>query len=334
MKSLQFFTHENLRSYLSLRKGEKRVGQYGFIVEEELDELEYFKNRGAQFCLLGVPECIGPLANSGKSGAEFGWPAFLKAFINVQSNRFLSGKEFVLLGQIKVDDLMDQALSLEKNSNYYLQKLHVLCESLDQRVEEAVLAITKAELIPIVIGGGHNNAYPIINAVSSQLKSLNILNIDAHADFRALEGRHSGNGFSYAFQKGNIYKYAVYGLHQNYNSENMLKSMDSEKNISYAFLEDIQYMDELFHNQIEFLKGVQPKGLEIDMDSIRNMPSSAISPSGFSLEQMRYFLRKATKALSPAYLHLAEAAPISEMDQLMVGKALSYLVTDFIKSYQ
>ncbi len=334
MKSLQFFTHKDLKSYLRLRKGEKRVGQYTFILEESIDELEHFRNKGAQFCLVGVPECIGPLGNGGRPGAEFAWESFLKAFLNIQSNRFLSGKEVVLLGQVNVDDLMDQALNLDQGSKYYLQKLHVLCESLDERVEEVISAIAQSGLVPIVIGGGHNNAYPIIKGVSTHLGGLNVLNIDAHADFRALEGRHSGNGFSYAFQKGSLQKYAVYGLHQNYNSENMLKSMDAEKNISYAFLEDIQYTDKLFHNQIEFLKGDEKKGLEIDMDSIRNMPSSAISPSGFSLEQMRYFLRKATKGLSPKYLHLAEAAPTSEMDQLMVGKALTYLVSDFIKSYQ
>ena len=110
MKSLQFFNNKDLKSYLSLRKGEKRVGQYVFIIEDGLDELEHFKNRGAKFCLLGVPECIGPLGNGGKPGAQFGWSAFLKAFLNVQSNRFLSGKELVLLGQVMVDDLMEQVM--------------------------------------------------------------------------------------------------------------------------------------------------------------------------------------------------------------------------------
>jgi arginase family enzyme len=31
---------------------------------------------------------------------------------------------------------------------------------------------------------------------------VNAINFDAHSDFRILEGRHSGNGFSYAYEEG------------------------------------------------------------------------------------------------------------------------------------
>ena len=65
--------------------------------------------------------------------------------------------------------------------------------------------IIKAKKIPIIVGGGHNNAYGIIKGSALALnKKINVLNIDAHADFRPLEGRHSGNGFSYAFHEGFI----------------------------------------------------------------------------------------------------------------------------------
>jgi formiminoglutamase len=71
-------------------------------------------------------------------------------------------------------------------------------------------------------------------------------------------------------------------------------------------------------------------GLEIDMDSIAYMPSSALSPSGWSLDQVRQFTKHFVKTQKQvAYLNLTEAAPISETDSLIVGKALSYLVRDF-----
>jgi formiminoglutamase len=66
------------------------------------------------------------------------------------------------------------------------------------------------------------------------------------------------------------------------------------------------------------------------MDSIAYMPSSALSPSGWTLDQVRQFTHVFAKIQKKvAYLNLTEAAPISEMDMLMVGKALSYLVRDF-----
>ena len=39
------------------------------------------------------------------------------------------------------------------------------------------------------------------------------VNLDPHADFRATEGRHSGNGFSYAYMDGALGFYHVVGLH-------------------------------------------------------------------------------------------------------------------------
>jgi formiminoglutamase len=71
-------------------------------------------------------------------------------------------------------------------------------------------------------------------------------------------------------------------------------------------------------------------GLEIDMDSIAYMPSSALSPSGWTLDQVRKFTHLFVKTQKKvAYLNLTEAAPVTETDTLIVGKALSYLVRDF-----
>jgi formiminoglutamase len=63
------------------------------------------------------------------------------------------------------------------------------------------------------------------------------------------------------------------------------------------------------------------------------MPSSAQSPSGWRLDEIRSLLYKIGH-LKPniAYLNLTEAAPLDETDDLIVGKALTYLVRDFIKS--
>jgi formiminoglutamase len=63
------------------------------------------------------------------------------------------------------------------------------------------------------------------------------------------------------------------------------------------------------------------------------MPSSALSPSGWSLDQMRSLLLKMGHLNAQiAYLNLTEAAPLDEREDLVVGKALSYLVRDFCSS--
>ena len=212
----------------------------------------------------------------------------------------------------------------------------MLTAEIDDLVLPIIQAIIEADMTPLVIGGGHNNAYPLLAGSALGLgrkRGINAINMDAHADFRALEGRHSGNGFSYAKERGYLQKYFAFGIHESYNSENMLIAMSNTRNVQYEMLEDITYLDKRLMEAINYVYDEHvPCGIELDMDAIRLMPSSAISPSGFSLEQGRHFVRKCARSLKTAYLHLPEAAPETEEEARLVGKALTYLVTDFIKA--
>ena len=326
----------NPNHFLKIRKGEVKIGEKVFYASPKAWESELKKARKeARFCIIGIPECVGVLGNSGRPGAQNSWDVFLYEFLNVQSNRFLSGDEFIVLGSVDVDLIQEKAENLDGNSDYYIQKLHLLCEEIDDLVEPVIQKVKAAGLIPIVIGGGQNNAYPIIKGVSAHgaKKKVNAINLDAHCDFRALEGRHSGNAFSYARQKKSLNRYFVFGLHQSYNNENMLKSMDADEQVKYSFMENITYLESNLADAISFVVDDQIEcGIEVDLDSIRMMPSSAVSPTGFSMEQARLFVRKCAESLIPSYLHLAEGAPMNEQERLMVGKGLAYLVSDFAKA--
>src|SRR5688572_10203804 len=52
----------------------------------------------ARYVVLGIPESIGVKANHGLGGTDTAWIAFLQAFLNIQSNDFLSGEELMVLG--------------------------------------------------------------------------------------------------------------------------------------------------------------------------------------------------------------------------------------------
>ena len=75
-------------------------------------------------------------------------------------------------------------------------------------------------------------------------------------------------------------------------------------------------------------------GIEIDLDAIENVLSSAISPTGFSVVQARQFVHQAASKSKVAYLHICEGASILDNGQksTATGKLISYLVTDFIKA--
>jgi formiminoglutamase len=89
----------------------------------------------------------------------------------------------------------------------------------------------------------------------------------------------------------------------------------------------------VFENWLDFTQNIpSPCGLEIDLDSIENVLSSAISPSGFALNDIRKILFSANKSFS--YLHICEGAITladGRTDQT-TGKTIAYLVSDFVKA--
>lgn len=328
-----------LEPFIKHRKGEVKLGErIQFVSETNWDQIWNLSKKGVRFGILGVPESIGVLANYGRPGTELAWDQFITHFANQQSNRFLDGSEVLFLGQIVTKDLQKRAAELSAGDSQYYTKLRSFCQELDNRVSPVIEALVKAGLIPIVIGGGHNNSFPIMRAISQELgypQGIACLNCDAHADFRPLEGRHSGNGFSYAFYQGFLQRYFVMGLHEQANSEAMLKNMDLEPQVSYLLKDQISDMGLALEQALNFIeRSPLPTGLELDLDAISLMPASALTVQGISFPEARTYITQGTAALSPAYLHLPEAAIFnSKWEGQIVGKALACLVTDFIKSY-
>lgn len=302
---------------VSVRSGETKAGQK----MKTVDQLDHSKIR---FVVLGISEDIGPQTNGGFPGSKNGFEAFLTYFVNFQSNQFLSGESILVLGNIEtLVDFKDKQQGI------------LLIDELDDFVEQVLTPYVAEKYIPIVIGGGHNNAFPLIKTVSKWLeKPIQVVNLDPHADFRGLEGRHSGNPFSYAYDQNWMNRYVVMGLHQSYNSQYLLDELKAHK-FTHTFWDDYVSGKSNFDADLkQVLTEVENDdfGLELDMDSIAFMPVSAYSPSGISIELARKYLLTFAKCSRVRYLHLPEAAPKNERDFVEVGKTLAYLVTDFIKA--
>ena len=192
--------------------------------------------------------------------------------------------------------------------NYHL-KLGDLISNIDDIVSRIVAKIVSAGKIPIIIGGGHNNAYGNIKGASQALKKpINIINIDAHTDLRKLEHRHSGNGFSYARNDQYMAKYRVFGLHQNYTPEYIFEEMNVSQKNQYRLFEHLMLFNSkeiinAFREELEFISD-DDFGLELDCDAIQEFPSSAQSPSGFSFNMIRNFIKIASEEENIRYLHI------------------------------
>ena len=328
MNKFRLYNRKKIQKLLDLRNGEVKLGEKLQFISN-FDDLS---DTDAEFVIFGIPEDIGVRANYGKLGAASAWQAFLTAFLNIQHNRFLNKKNILLLGEVDTLEFMEKAGKIDVSDPNYHQKLGDLVAELDKVVSEVVQSTISAGKFPIVIGGGHNNAYGNIKGASEALKKkINVLNIDAHTDLRLTNYRHSGNGFSFAMENNFLNKYAVFGLHENYTPEYIFEEMQDSENLHYHLLEDtgLRHFAK-FEESLGLVKdGVF--GLEVDCDSIANFPSSAISPSGLSLDEVRQFVSRAAKEKNCIYLHICEAVDNGDYP---TGKALSYLVSDFIKGHR
>lgn len=306
----KLFNNDGLQELLSLREGETKIGQ-------SLSDLA-----SANYVIIGVEESIGPRANKGRAGAENGFKTFLNTFLNMQSNETLTGEKIHVLGRITVQNVPEGDLS-------------EMVEELDEFLIDVLKTHLNKNQIPIVIGGGHNNAYPLLKYSYEKFNvPLKVVNFDAHADYRLLEGRHSGNPFSYAFQNGFLKKYHVLGLHQRYNSQQILDDLRRDGHF-FTFNESYLLGERNYHDDFKMLQETLAlsegfTGIELDLDTIERMPSSAFSPVGITIDLARVYISQMAKIEKIAYLHLTEGAPTNELENRIVGKTLAYFVSDFI----
>lgn len=333
---IKYFKEENRDTLVNKRSGETKVGEELNFIES----LDAIANQSSKFVIFGIKEDIGIRANLGIGGASNTWDYALKAILNIQSNKFLNGDEFIILGSLEFPELLDKCKNLDSNIPHDLEILRECTSLIDAEVESTVLKIKDLGKIPILIGGGHNNAYGAIKGCSLSVKeAIPVLNIDPHADFRALEGRHSGNGFSYARNDGFLAKYAVFGLHEGYNSSTIINEFVGDPNLWYQSFEGLLWreskeLDMLFKNALNWL-GYKGMGLELDLDSITNFPVSALNPSGFDLNTTRHFIRTASSLKACHYFHICEGSPGRAANQQQIdllAKSIAYLISDFIKS--
>ncbi|MCC6383704.1 MAG: formimidoylglutamase [Bacteroidia bacterium] len=324
-----------------IRLGEKVEAAEGRTLEEALEKST------ARFVIFGLPEDIGVRANFGRGGAYSAWQPALSTILNLQSNEALTGEQIQVLGNIDFSDEMDEVKDFNFQDENDLKKAREIVSRIDEFVYPVIKTIIASGKDLIIIGGGHNNSYPVIRGTAEGLKQagkisdkgIHSINLDAHSDLRPLEGRHSGNGFSYAINDGYLKRYAVVGLQEIFNPGFVFQKLEKHHDKIRVFTFDDIYIhcrfgfDEAVKRAIGFLKDSYT-GIEIDMDTIQNIPSSAKTSCGVSTIEARRYINQVASACRAVYLHIAEAAPVLShiKTDLKTGKLIAYLVTDYIKA--
>lgn len=341
MNYLSIYNQNIINELTRKRANETKIGETVSVIYNTDNWKEELKTASAKFVLIGIPEDIGVRANYGRGGAHTAWKPTLDSFLNQQHNYFLDGSKCLVLGHVQVEDLLEKVNDLNQKNKSHIDELKKLVTQVDERVYEIIKPIIEANKIPVIIGGGHNNSYPIIKASSiAHAHKINVINCDPHTDFRSLEGRHSGNGFSYAYNENYLNKYSVFCMHEQYNTNEVISLFQKNKQALYystyedVFIRENKTFNSTLHQNIGFVKE-SVCGVEIDLDAITNVPSSAKTSSGISPVQARQYIYQTAKQLNALYLHIAEGAPILSHIKAdnKTGKLIAYLISDFIKGF-
>jgi formiminoglutamase len=342
------YSKQDILSLVRLRRFETRLGERLEVVSDTSDVAGSLRGLQARYVIFGIPEDIGVQANLGVAGTTTAWLSFLQSFLNIQSSDFIEADQVALIGHFDFGDIQ---FLIDRNAYTEEEKIEAYrhaVKTIDDEVEGLVKQIVAIGKIPIAIGGGHNNAYPLIKgsakglhqAQKLPLPQINCINLDAHTDYRPAEGRHSGNAFRYAEDDGFLQKYCVIGIHENYLPQNIWMDI-----VNNPFIDCITFEDIFIHEKRSFRQAVSHAieftddtftGIELDLDCIENVLSSACTPSGVSAVQARQYMNLSAAHTKPAYVHICEGAArlASGKTSDMTGKLISYLVSDFIKMNQ
>src|SRR5690349_10148212 len=163
------YNKQDILSLTRLRRFETKLGERVQVMIDPNDIPESMQGLKAKYIILGIPEDIGVQANYGKPGTSTAWMSFLQSFLNIQSNDFLTGEQIAVIGHFDFGDIQ---YLIDRNAHDEEEKVEAYrhaVNAIDEEVEGMIKLIVAAGKIPIVIGGGHNNAYPMIKGAAKGL---------------------------------------------------------------------------------------------------------------------------------------------------------------------
>lgn len=341
-QQLKIYNRQTVALFTSIRKFETKLGEVVQTLPNAENVEHALQQSKAKFVLLGVPEDIGIKANGASGNTASAWNAFLHSFLNIQSNDFFNGSDVLVLGHLNFAGVAEMIDSNAGNTEERIEAYRHGVNAIDDAVESIVKTITSFRKIPIVVSGGTGNAYGCIKGAAKgwhkagtlPLAQINVINMDAHAGYKPMEGRHSSNAIRYADEDGYLEKYCVVGLHENELPQNAWLDIANDPFFDFVTYEDIfihgkQSFADAVHHAINFTSDALC-GVEMNLESIQ---TAGGSPIGISLLQARQFLHLAATHSQPAYLHIAEPFGRSNdnYNAEAAGKMISYLVSDFIK---
>jgi len=274
--------------------------------------------------ILGVPQDIGVERNGGRVGSAAAPSAIRRALTKLTPTAFLPA---LRNGSLALCDLGDI-----DTAGKTLEQIH------DEH-QDIVVQLVKLGIVPIIIGGGHDCAWPTVRALSSVGTAFGVINIDAHTDVRPLkDGRsHSGSPFRQMLDMQD--SKLVPGGFVEFGIQATSASAHHIADIRDAGMH-VMMLDEIRHEGIDAawqraLRHAATSGatyVSVDMDAFASAYAPGVSApaaDGFTPADLRPCLRHAAASGSLIALDLVEVNPTYDLDG-RTAKLAAQLICDVI----
>jgi formimidoylglutamase len=257
--------------------------------------------------ILGVPQHIGVERNGGRPGAALAPNAIRTAFGKLATSSTIDAITAGRLAIVSMGDVPCEHRTLEQ--------IHA-----DQRT--TVSDILRRGWLPITLGGGHDVAYPTMQAMSDVHSTWACINIDAHADVRPLlQGAlaHSGSPFRQAIDEGHLHgsRFAEFGLqHISVSKPHLDWLKDHGSHIT--MLDDIRAAGTptAFQQALHHVGNV-PLYLSIDVDAISSAWAPGVSApatDGLTPWDVTHIIAAAVATGRLAAVDIVEVNPVYDVD--------------------
>ena len=259
--------------------------------------------------LIGVPQDIGVERNGGRQGAALAPTAIRRALSKLTVGPM---QEAFAAGRLVLADAGD--IDVEGKT---LEQIH------DEQ-HDIVAAVLRAGYLPIVLGGGHDCAWPTIRALETMGQPYGVINIDAHADVRPLkEGRsHSGSPFYQLLSMSNSHLlaggFAEFGLQQHSVAQSHLDFVQ-DAGMHVWMLDEVRRdgVGHAWQRVWEACSLAHRTYVSLDMDAFASAYAPGVSApaaDGFIPSEITSCLRHAASSGSLVAFDIVECNPTHDVD--------------------
>ncbi len=278
--------------------------------------------------ILGVPEDEGVRRNKGRTGARY-------APTNIRQALY----KFT---PFSPDQTLDDDIASLRIFDFGDIREGTTLEETHEHLEYAIEILLDSNIIPIVLGGGHDISYPNFLGFSKTAFQVGVINIDAHLDYRnPVPMRNSGTSFRQMLddesKKLLPHNLVELGIQPFANASAHVQTL-KERGAMLRTLDQIRSegMKNLFEDALRYASNDTDRIMvSFDMDAVRSADApgvSAPSPVGLTAEEILEAAFLAGRHYSTQLIDIAEVNPNFDVDGT-TSKLAALVVMHFLNGF-